>query len=170
MLDGLLPRLEVRLVGPLARFKPGNMLRARDCLCSSAILPILTPGATIPARALIPSRRGRRRRRRRHLDNIGERTRYKGFLRPMATSFPVVLFARPPSAQSRKGFVVVECGGLVLRLVSTPRSRSRSVVSAMVRPEAWRMGPTKTRASAKRRIPVLTRRVKAWKRAVVLDI
>lgn len=81
----------------------------------------------------------------------------------MTTSFPVMLLARPSSAQSRKGFVVIECGGLIFGLVSTPGSRSGSVVSAMVRPEARRMGPSKSWAPTKWRVPVLTRGVKGWK-------
>ena len=86
MLNGLLTRLEISLVGPVARFKPRNVLWGRDCLCRCAVLAVADAG-----RAAIASHLAtllRRSWRWRHLDNIGEGAGCKVILVAMAMPAP----------------------------------------------------------------------------------
>lgn len=146
MLDGLLPRLEIRLVGLLAALEPGDVLWVRNRLRSRAVLPVANAGRA----AITGSSTGReysRCRRRRHLDNVGQCVGRIVLFGPvaMAASLAVMLLSLldHSGAKARKGVRVVRRrSGLhvVLLLVPTTRARPGAVGVRMMCLEPRRRG------------------------------
>jgi hypothetical protein len=92
MLDGLLPRLQVRLVGFVASLKPGNVFRIWYGLRGGAVFSIThVCRAAVAGHSPVYGHRGRWRRR--HLDNVSQCAWRNILLDPVAmtASLAVVL-------------------------------------------------------------------------------
>lgn len=146
MLDGLLPCLEIRLVGFLAALQPGNVLRIRNRLRSRAVLPVADVcRASIAGNSTV--REHSRRRRRRHFDNVGQRVGRKVLFGPVAMAASLTVMLLPlldySCTEAREGVRIVRRrGGLhvVLLLMPTAGARPGAVGVCMVCLETRRRG------------------------------
>lgn len=151
MLDGLLPSLQICLVGLIPRLEPRDVFGVGDGLGGSTVLPVLDIGsATVAANLLgiLPPRPWCRRRRWRHLDYIGQRTRRIVLLVTMAVpaTFSMVLLVGlgRSRAEGRKSIIIIHgwCTHSILRLVPAAWTRSwaRPIVLGVIlqRSEPWR--------------------------------
>lgn len=128
MFDGLLPRLEIGLVGPLARLEPRYVLRSRDRLRSCAVLPVAS--ARRVAVAGSPAAWLRRSWRRGHLHNVRQRAGPKVLLVAVAmpAAFTVLLLSllgcRRAERRERVR-IVWRRSGLCVILLLMPTARPR---------------------------------------------